>query len=138
MADTEFSAVRFSGDKTKADAVYAGMRPLTADDIAESVYWAATLPAHINGWQTNAPAQGYATYVRPFSIARGWLGPAIKVSSQYGNSQIWPGDTFGISVFPGGPGVRLAMSWGNAIGTSQDSEIYSAVVTLPATPISGR
>lgn len=83
------------------------------------------------GWQTSAPAPGYATYVRPFSITRGWLGPAIQVSTQYGNSQIWPGDTFGIAVLPGGPAVRLALSWGSAIGTNQDSEIYSSVVTLP-------
>lgn len=48
MADTEFSLVRFGGDKQQADATYAGMRPLTGDDIAESVYWAATLPPHVN------------------------------------------------------------------------------------------
>jgi short-subunit dehydrogenase len=48
LADTEFSTIRFSGDKAKADAVYKGMQPLTADDIAESVYWAATLPPHVN------------------------------------------------------------------------------------------
>jgi 3-hydroxy acid dehydrogenase/malonic semialdehyde reductase len=48
LADTEFSTVRFSGDKAKADAVYRGIQPLTADDIAESVYWAATLPPHVN------------------------------------------------------------------------------------------
>jgi 3-hydroxy acid dehydrogenase/malonic semialdehyde reductase len=48
MADTEFSTVRFGGDKAKADAVYTGMRPLAADDIAGSVYWAATLPPHVN------------------------------------------------------------------------------------------
>jgi 3-hydroxy acid dehydrogenase/malonic semialdehyde reductase len=48
MADTEFSLVRFSGNQQKADATYNGFQPLTADDIAESVYWAATLPPHVN------------------------------------------------------------------------------------------
>lgn len=48
MADTEFSTVRFSGDSSKAGAVYDGMQPLTADDVAEAVHWAATLPEHVN------------------------------------------------------------------------------------------
>ena len=45
---TEFSEVRFAGDKAKAAAVYAGMQPLTADDIAEAVDWATSQPAHVN------------------------------------------------------------------------------------------
>jgi len=45
---TEFSTVRFQGDDAKARAVYADMYPLTADDIAASVHWAATQPAHVN------------------------------------------------------------------------------------------
>lgn len=48
MADTEFSSVRFKGDKSKADKVYEGTKPLTAEDIAEAVYWCATLPEHVN------------------------------------------------------------------------------------------
>ncbi|MET0134282.1 MAG: SDR family oxidoreductase [Kibdelosporangium sp.] len=48
VGGTEFSKVRFEGDEDKADAVYDGMRPLTAEDIAESVYWATSQPAHVN------------------------------------------------------------------------------------------
>jgi 3-hydroxy acid dehydrogenase/malonic semialdehyde reductase len=45
---TEFSTVRFAGDEARARAVYAGTEPLTADDVAESVHWAASLPPHVN------------------------------------------------------------------------------------------
>ena len=45
---TEFSEVRFKGDTQKASAVYEGTQPLTADDIAEAIYWVAKLPAHMN------------------------------------------------------------------------------------------
>jgi 3-hydroxy acid dehydrogenase / malonic semialdehyde reductase len=69
MADTEFSTVRFHGDKAKADAVYAGMEPMTADDIAESIFWAATMPAHVNVnvIELMATAQSFA----PYQVARG-------------------------------------------------------------------
>jgi len=48
MVDTEFSLVRFDGDAERAEAVYAGMTPLTAQDIADTVAWIASRPAHVN------------------------------------------------------------------------------------------
>jgi len=48
LAETEFSVVRFKGDKAKADAVYKGVDPLTADDVAECIMFALTRPFHVN------------------------------------------------------------------------------------------
>ncbi len=48
LAETEFSLVRFKGDKTKARELYAGTNPLTAQDIAEIILWVASRPPHVN------------------------------------------------------------------------------------------
>lgn len=48
MTETEFSLVRFHGDIQKAEAVYAGLQPLSAEDIAESIHWCVSAPAHVN------------------------------------------------------------------------------------------
>ena len=45
---TEFSEVRFGGDKARASAVYEGVEALTAEDVAEAVGWVASLPRHVN------------------------------------------------------------------------------------------
>lgn len=48
LSESEFSIVRFQGDKAKADAVYRGTQPLRPVDIAEIVYWVTSVPAHVN------------------------------------------------------------------------------------------
>lgn len=45
---SEFSVVRYKGDTEKAAKVYEGTTPLTAEDVAEAVFWATSLPAHVN------------------------------------------------------------------------------------------
>jgi serine 3-dehydrogenase len=48
FVDTEFSEVRFHGDKKKAQAVYEGFTPLTADDVADAITYVVNLPPHVN------------------------------------------------------------------------------------------
>ena len=68
MSETEFSLIRFEGDQEKAKAVYHSMSPLSADDIAETVFWICSMPAHVNVNQIELMpiAQAWA----PFSVYR--------------------------------------------------------------------
>ena len=47
MAETEFSLVRFNGDSERAKAVYKGMEAMTAEDIAEVIFYCASMPTHV-------------------------------------------------------------------------------------------
>lgn len=47
MVETEFSIVRFDGDEERAKKVYEGLRPLSPDDIAETIFWITSRPAHV-------------------------------------------------------------------------------------------
>ncbi|HET9690110.1 MAG TPA: SDR family NAD(P)-dependent oxidoreductase [Acidimicrobiales bacterium] len=64
MVETEFSEVRFGGDTERAAAVYRGVTPLTADDVAEVVAFVATRPPHVDIDNV---------VVRPRDQARSWL-----------------------------------------------------------------
>ena len=68
-AGTEFSNVRFKGDDDKAGKVYSGVQALSADEIAETIYWLATLPTHmnINVLEVMPVQQSFS----PFNIHRG-------------------------------------------------------------------
>ena len=48
MAETEFTIVRTGGDRQASDTLYAGVTPMTAGDLAETIWWIATLPPHLN------------------------------------------------------------------------------------------
>ena len=48
MAETEFTVVRTHGDQAASDRVYSGANPMTAEDIADTIFWIATLPPHLN------------------------------------------------------------------------------------------
>lgn len=72
MAETEFTVVRTHGDQAASDKLYAGAHPMTAEDIAEAIFWVASLPPHLNvnrlelmptsqsfaGFQVHREAQG--------------------------------------------------------------------------------
>ena len=48
MAETEFTLVRTHGNQQASDTLYSGARPMTAEDIADTIFWVATLPPHLN------------------------------------------------------------------------------------------
>jgi len=79
------------------------------------------------GWLSNSDPRGYAAYLRAFSITRGWLSEPFQVSTQFGDSSVWPGDTFGIStLLPS----HFVISWGSATPTSgKKSDVFGASVT---------
>src|SRR6266487_803965 len=80
------------------------------------------------GWLSDSNPQGYALYLRAFSITRGWLSGPVQVSAQFGDSSVWPGDTFGISTLATG---QVALSWGSATpATGKKSEIFAASVRV--------
>ena len=68
MVETEFTAVR-TGSQAASDTLYAGAQPMTADDIAETIWWVATLPPHlnINALELMPVSQSFAG----FQVARG-------------------------------------------------------------------
>ena len=82
------------------------------------------------GWLTSSTPQGYSQYLRTFSIRSGWISDPVRVSNQYGDTSVWPGDTFGISTM--GPG-QVVVSWGSATPTTgKKSQIWAAPVSVSA------
>ena len=70
MVETEFTLVRTGGDQAASDALYAGANPMTAEDIAETIYYVATLPPHLN---INA--------LELMPVSQSWAGFAVERKS---------------------------------------------------------
>ena len=69
MTETEFTLVRTGGDQGASDALYGGAQPMTGEDIAETLFWVATLPPHLNiiALELMPVSQSFAG----FQVARG-------------------------------------------------------------------
>lgn len=79
------------------------------------------------GWLSPSDSRGYALYLRTFSITSGWLSNPVAISTQFGTSTIWPGDTFGISTL----GTNsLVLSWGSAVAPATKSSIFAVPVQV--------
>ena len=87
-------------------------------DSAGNLYatWDIQSGGHDTGWLTYSASRG-RTWSR-LSIGKGWLTKLIRASPEFGNWRVWPGDTIGLSLYPGAsPGSRrVAVSWGSALG----------------------
>jgi hypothetical protein len=82
-------------------------------------------------WLSPMGPHGYGLDLRTFSIGRGWVSDPFQVSTEFGDTSIWPGDTFGISTLAPN---QVVLSWGSAVPTNKkESEIFAApiVVRLP-------
>ena len=77
-------------------------------------------------WLSNSSG-AYAEYLRAFSTTGGWLSAQpVQVSTEFGDSLVWPGDTTGISVLSP---TQVVLSWGSATpSTGKKSEIFAAEV----------
>jgi hypothetical protein len=77
-------------------------------------------------WLSDSDPRGYAEYLRAFSITRGWLSAPVRVSTAFGSTSVWPGDTIGVSTLTP---TSVVLSWGSATpATGKKSDIFTATV----------
>ena len=75
-------------------------------------------------WLSNSDPRGYALYLRAFSTKTGWLSPQQQISTEFGDPDVWPGDTTGLSTLSTS---QLVLSWGSAtLSSGKKSDIFVA------------
>lgn len=113
-----------------SDPIQAPPDQLNVPHIME-VAGGGTGTAYVS-WLSDSNPTGYALFLRAFSISRGWLSGPAQISTDYGSSAVWPGDTTGLSVLSP---LDIVASWGSDYPdlTGNRAEIYAANVaaTLP-------
>ncbi len=80
-------------------------------------------------WLSDSNPAGYALFLRTFSVTRGWLSGPVQISTHYGSSAVWPGDTTGLSTLSP---TDVVASWGSDYPdlSGNQSEVYAAHVTV--------
>lgn len=124
--DVGWLSTSTNGGRTWSRAIQATPDALNVPHIME-VVGGASGTAYV-GMLSDSDPRGYAEYVRTYAIGKGWLSPMVQVSAEFGDSSVWPGDTFGISTLSP---TSLVLSWGSAVPEyGKKSDIFAAPVSV--------
>jgi BNR/Asp-box repeat protein len=124
--DVGWLAFSNDGGRTWSAAIQATPDSLDVPHIMEVAGGASGI-AYVS-LLSNSDPRGYALMLRTFSISRGWLSGPFQVSTQFGDPNVWPGDTTGINDLGSG---AVAVSWGSATAAkNKKSDIFASRVTV--------
>lgn len=127
--DTGWLSWSANGGVTWSAPVQAPADTLAAPHIMEVVGGPSGVAYVV--WLSSSDPSGYALYLRTFRIGSGWLGGATRVSTDFGDPSVWPGDTVGLALLSP---TKVVTAWGSAIPSgNKKSDIFAAPVgiTLP-------
>ena len=126
QSDNGWLAVSTDGGKHWTGPIQAPSDTLNVPHIMQVSGGAAGV-AYV-AWLTSSTPQGYSQFLREYTVRGGWQSGPFQVSTAYGDTSVWPGDTIGVStVSPG----TVALTWGSATpATGKKSEIFATAVSV--------
>jgi hypothetical protein len=125
-SDTGWFAFSTNRGKTWSNAIQATPDSLNVPHIMEVVGGGPGI-AYV-GSQTDSDPRGYATYLRTYKLGTGWISDPYRASGDvFGDPNVWPGDTFGISTLSP---TSLVLSWGSAAPSAyqKKSDIFATTI----------